>query len=240
MKVHFALPFTIVLVLATELVAYTQHDKATMVPVADLLPEDGTLDPSGKAGSINLEGWQMAMLESGALEFTMSGAVAAPEDESWDTDFQWRGVNAWVIALAFDGRRNLYAGGQFTIAGDVPANYVAKWNGTSWRALGTGPNNGADYHIDALTLDRSGNLYAGGWFFTARGRAANYVAKWNGSKWSSLGTGEANGVNERVLALALDGNGGVYAGGWFTTAGGAPANHVGQMGRIELERAGPI
>ena len=43
----------------------------------------------------------------------------------------------------------------------------------------------------------------------------NYIAQWNGSSWSPLGSGLNNGVN----ALAVSG-GTLYAGGQFTTAGG--------------------
>ena len=40
-------------------------------------------------------------------------------------------------ALAVSGT-NLYAGGYFTKAGGVPANYIAKWDGSAWSALGSG------------------------------------------------------------------------------------------------------
>ena len=33
------------------------------------------------------------------------------------------------------------------------------------------------------------NLYAGGWFTTAGGVSANYIATWDGSAWSALGSG---------------------------------------------------
>jgi hypothetical protein len=38
--------------------------------------------------------------------------------------------NPGVWALAWDGE-NLYAGGDFTTAGGISANYIAKWDGTS-------------------------------------------------------------------------------------------------------------
>jgi hypothetical protein len=59
------------------------------------------------------------------------------------------------------------------------------------------------------------DLYAGGYFTTAGGVAANNIAKWNGSAWSPLGTG----MSSRVYALAVIGTD-LYAGGDFTTAGG--------------------
>jgi hypothetical protein len=65
-------------------------------------------------------------------------------------------------------------------------------------------------------VDSSGNVYAGGALFsTAGGAVANHIAKWNGSAWSTLGSG----MDSYVYALALDSAGNIYAGGNFTIAG---------------------
>lgn len=68
-------------------------------------------------------------------------------------------------------------------------------------------------------------LYVAGAFRSADGIVVNRVAKWNGSQWSSLGTG----MNAPVRSLEVwnDGTGAaLYAGGEFTTAGGVSANHI--------------
>jgi hypothetical protein len=64
-------------------------------------------------------------------------------------------------------------------------------------------------------------LYAGGQFSTAGGVTAIYIAKWNGSAWSALGSGMDGWVN----ALAVSGTT-LYAGGAFGTAGGVTVNGV--------------
>jgi hypothetical protein len=46
-----------------------------------------------------------------------------------------------VLALAVSGS-DLYAGGDFTMAGGRPAIYIAKWNGTNWTALSSGIGGG--------------------------------------------------------------------------------------------------
>ena len=46
-------------------------------------------------------------------------------------------MNGFVYALAVSGT-NLYAGGSFSTAGGVPANFIAKWDGSTWSALGSG------------------------------------------------------------------------------------------------------
>ncbi len=173
-------------------------------------------------------------------QFTYAGGVAANNIARWD-GFSWSalgtGMNHDVRALTVfdDGSGSgpaLYAGGLFTIAGGVKANYIAKWNGSSWSALGEGMN----YDVYAFTVFDDGNgggpaLYAGGFFTTAGAVTVNRVARWDGSSWSALGTGISGGFQTRVRALTVfdDGSGSgpaLYAGGEFTTAGDETVNRI--------------
>jgi hypothetical protein len=126
-----------------------------------------------------------------------------------------------VTALAVSGG-TLYAGGNFYTAGGVAATNIAQWNGSGWSALGSGMNS----TVTALAVS-GGTLYAGGYFSQAGGSAANYIARWNGSTWSALGSGVSGGApyGPAVNALAVSG-GTLYAGGYFTNAGGSAANNI--------------
>jgi hypothetical protein len=185
-------------------------------PLAELLTPDGTLDlASGWRGSLDARSWRLASAPGEAPRFV---PLAAPGDENWADNFVSPGTSGTVYALALDGNGKLYAGGYFTTAGRVSANYIAMWDGSSWSALGSGMNG----NVSALVLDGSGKLYASGYFTTAGGVSANYIAMWDGGSWSALGSG----MNSPVSALALDGNGNLYAGGQFITAGGVSVNHL--------------
>ena len=132
------------------------------------------------------------------------------------------GTDGPIYALAWDGVNNyLYAGGDFTAAGGVPADRIARWDGQTWSALGSGVN-GICY---ALTVDEAGNLYAGGLFTTAGGGLVNHIARWDGQNWHAL-AGLWGGVNNGVMALAAGIGGNIYAGGHFTTTGGGPADRI--------------
>ena len=90
----------------------------------------------------------------------------------------------------------MWGGG--TEAGGVRVNHIAKWDGSSWSALGQG----VDGMVHALVFDSTGNLYVGGNFTEAGG--LDNIAKWgDGSSWSALG-------NARITDLALDADGRPY------------------------------
>jgi hypothetical protein len=77
-------------------------------------------------------------------------------------------------------------------------------------------------NVSALAVS-GGTLYASGAFTWAGGHQVNYIAQWDGSSWSALGSG----MNTFVYALAVSG-GTLYAGGEFWTAGGNAANYIAQ------------
>jgi hypothetical protein len=133
-----------------------------------------------------------------------------------------------VNALAVSGNE-VYVGGNFTLAGGVSANSVARFNTqtNTWSSLGTGSSNGVFGEVNALAV--VGNeVFVGGGFTQAGGVSANRVARFNTqtNTWSSLGTGSSNGVSAgSVAALAVVGNE-VFVGGLFISAGGVSANSV--------------
>jgi hypothetical protein len=98
----------------------------------------------------------------------------------------------------------------------VAANRIAKWDGSSWSALGSGMNNAV--HALAVYDDGGGPaLFAGGDFGFAGSVSAPHIARWSGSNWSRIG--RAGNVNGTVRALLVydDGHGSkLYAGGLMT------------------------
>ncbi len=137
------------------------------------------------------------------------------------------GMNDWVRALTTwdpdgDGplAAQVVAGGDFTTAGGVTVNRVARWDGAAWQPLGSGFDSGQVYALAVC----NGELFAGGSFTTAGGATVGRFARWDGAAWQALGTGAD--FNSNVLAVtAWDPDGGgpaspqVVAGGLFTTPG---------------------
>ena len=125
-------------------------------------------------------------------------------------------MNNVVSALAASGD-NLYAGGVFTLAGGSSASRVAKWDGNTWSALGSGVNN------SVLSLATSlGNVYATGTFGSAGGTNASRVARWNGVDWLPMGSGLGN-IGSSIAVSGTN----VFIGGTFLMAGGKSSRYFG-------------
>ena len=175
---------------------------------------------------MSYHGWQSAgRVGILAVSFGLAAALSARADcpPEWLPGEGVPGLDGPVYATTTwdpDGPGGqpelLVVGGAFTVAGDVIANNIAAWDGTTWQPLGSGTND----VVLTLTV-YNGDLVAGGWFTTAGGNPASRIARWNGTTWQPLGSG----MTDWVWALTVY-NGELIAGGWFTTAGGNPASYI--------------
>lgn len=122
-----------------------------------------------------------------------------------------------ITSIIIDSSGNVYVTGS-----DINSRgkyYVSKVNGNIWSELGTGANAlNANMAISTLALDPAGNVYAAGYFNEATPASSySYVAKWNGTSWSELGTGDKALKASNILSILTDAAGNVYAaGGLFT------------------------
>jgi hypothetical protein len=126
----------------------------------------------------------------------------------------------------------LYIAGTFGMIDTIPTYQIARWNGTTWSAVGTGINpesyplgdgDGSAYSfIKSLTV-YDGALYAGGRFNYANNIVTRNIAKWDGTNWSGVG----QGVNAQVYAL-LAADTSLYVGGRFNAVNGnnIPASKI--------------
>ena len=189
-------------------------------------------------GTMSQEGTALAAYDDGAgtrLYYAAGGTLRRWDGASFAT-FATISGGAGIRALAVhdDGSGPaLYVAGGFTSFAGVPASRVARWDGVTWSALGSGIGGGGGTTVHALCSFDDGHgarLYAGGQFTTADGAPASNVAVWDGQGWQALGAG-VGGVGASVSALAGFDHGGLsgrelYAGGQFTAAGGQPAANL--------------
>lgn len=126
-----------------------------------------------------------------------------------------------VRALAVMPNGDLIAAGRFVNAGGVAATNIARWNGTSWSALGGGLGN-ISTDVNALLVLPDGTLIAAGNFTTGGGVPLAGIARWNGEAWLPMGAG----VSGNVRALARLPSGEVVAAGDMSAVGNATQRNV--------------
>lgn len=122
-----------------------------------------------------------------------------------------------VNALAVAPNGDIYFGGDFTaVDGDGTISRIGKWDGTSFSSVGGGIASGA---VQALAFDRDGKLYIGGTFTNHGDANGDYVTRWDGANYYSIGPADS-----AVLSIVTDlSNGRVYFGGQFTSFAGFTA-----------------
>ena len=111
----------------------------------------------------------------------------------------------------------LFAGGHFTMAGDVPTAHVAKWDGAAWSS----PGDPIATHVFDLAVfdDGTGPALFGAMRCTGPRLESCDLLKWDGRNWSAVGLR----TNNFVQALAVFDNGTgprLYLGGGFRQVNG--------------------
>ncbi len=158
-------------------------------------------------------------------------------------------VNA--IAVFDDGSgAALYAGGDIRTNVNAPFNSIARWDGSSWSAVGgefrrTDGSLGRPFAMLVYDDGTGPALYVGGVFDEAPGGVpAKNIAKWDGTVWSALGPGLGNALlwppdEVRTLERFDDDSGPLlYAGGSFNNSGTTQVRNIARWDGSSWSRLG--
>ena len=160
--------------------------------------------------------------------------IAAWNGSSWSgltTGTPYNNYNTGVFTLELHAGE-LIVVGDFSSAGDLLTQGIARWNGASWRAFMEGINAPVLSFFNA-----GGTLYAGGAFdFTLGGADLHHIVGWSESGlYNVAGVGGPAGVSGDVAALTMHSfnrfeGPKLYVGGTFIYAGGIYAANVASFG----------
>ncbi|MEO6046618.1 MAG: T9SS type A sorting domain-containing protein, partial [Candidatus Kapaibacterium sp.] len=237
-------------VIGSDLYAGGYFKSVSGVPARSLAKWNGTSwsEPGGGVGGDNPFVYALAAIGPDLYvggSFTTAGSIVANGIARWSP-----GTSAWsalaggvggktsshyVLAITGSGS-DIYVGGNFQLADTVPANNIARWDGTRWNPLIGGTLNGMNGIVTALHAH--GALYAGGEFTRAGDAALSYLARWNGTKWDSPDPAAA-GPGAPVYSITTDQSGsGIYVGGEFTKINGRTFGHVARVSSAGWEPVG--
>jgi len=119
----------------------------------------------------------------------------------------------------------LVVGGSFARIGGNWISRIAAWNGSAWIPMGSGANETVRAFAVVPNASGGNDLIAAGSFWIMDGVSTPYIARWNGTAWSSIGA-----MNAPVWGLLATSNGAggtdLIAGGDFNSAGGVTAYYI--------------
>lgn len=113
---------------------------------------------------------------------------------------------------------DIYVGGAFTAAGNQYSPNIAKWDGSSWSAIG------ANGSVEGMVAYNN-ELYVCGTFDSIAGIAAHGVAKYDGSGWVAINCP----ANMNSLSTIEIFNNTIYVGGIFSDSTGSSAQNIAQF-----------
>ena len=174
-------------------------------------------------GKILVGGWFYTM---GGQSRNYIGRLNA--DGTLDASFN-PGVDYAVTSLALQADGKILVGGYFNTLGGQRRHNLGRLNADG--TLDASFNPGANAGVTSLALQTDGKILAGGYFSLLGGQSRNGIGRLNadGRVDPTFNPGINPGPNSRVTSLALQTDGKILVGGYFTTLGGQSRTNVGRL-----------
>lgn len=205
------------------------------------LNADGTLDASFNIGTgANSSVFALAIQSDGKIViggyFTSYNGTARNHlarlnaDGSLDETFTiGTGPDESVQSISIQSDGKIIIGGYFTAYNGTPANNIARLNANgsldATFIMGTGANN----EVTTTEIQGDGKIIIGGSFSSYNGTTRNRIARLNTDGTIdgtfTLGTG----ANNDVVDVALQSDGKIIIGGWFTSYNGTSRNRIARL-----------
>lgn len=163
---------------------------------------------------------------------TVSAFDVITVDGNYENLFPGPDVGIRDFAAAMD---QLYGTCAFTEIGGISAKKIARYNGTSWSAMGCGLEVGGIYDM----IEFKGNLYVTGNFEEIGCIDANNIARWDGDNWHTVEGGLTGGSDPFGHALSIYKDE-LYVGGEFTKAGDVAVSNIAKWDGVSWSAVGII
>ena len=207
------------------------------------LETDGRLDQTLNLSTVGTYGLATAIQPDGKIliggSFTTVLGVARNNiarlnaDGTLDTAFN-PNANGDVFSIAVQADGRVLVGGFFLSAngnnsiGGQPRNFIARLDPTTGLADSFNPN--VNNIVSSIAVQVDGKILAGGQFFGANsigGQTRNGIARLDAA--TGLADSFDPNANDNVSSIAVQADGKILAGGFFTGVGGQVRNHIARL-----------
>jgi|GEM_PF-1738272 len=207
---------------------FTSYNGTTRRRIARLNP-DGSLDTTFNPGSgVNNAVETMALQPDGkiligggytAYNGTLRNYIARLNtDGTLDNTFNpGTGPNSSVSIITLQPDGKILIGGDFSSYNGTTRNRIARLNTDGTLDITLNPSTGPNNIVNAITLQPDGKILIGGEFTFYNGTSRNHIARLNSGGTLDNTFNPGNGANSWVETIALQSDGKILIGGWFSS-----------------------
>jgi uncharacterized delta-60 repeat protein len=168
---------------------------------------------------------------------TVGRIVRLNSDGTRDTSFTTStgtGANNTIRSIAVQSDGKILLGGDFTTWNGTTVGRIVRLGSTGTRdtsfttSVGTGANN----IIMSVAVQSDGKILAGGYFTSWSSTTVGRIVRLNsdGTRDTSFTTSTGTGANNTIMSVAIQSDGKILVGGYFTTWNGTTVNRIVRLG----------
>jgi uncharacterized delta-60 repeat protein len=138
------------------------------------------------------------------------------------------GFDSRVFSISIQSDGKILIGGQFTTYNGTNSNYIIRLNSDgSVDNTFLSIDDGFDDRVSSIAIQSDGKILIGGQFTTYNGTNSNYIIRLNsdGSVDNTFLSID-NGFDDVVSSIAIQSDGKILVGGYFTTYNGTNSNYI--------------
>ncbi|MEX2579245.1 MAG: MBG domain-containing protein [Verrucomicrobiales bacterium] len=151
-------------------------------------------------------------------------------DGSLDTGFDpGSGASSSVRSVAVQADGKVLIGGWFSSYDGVTRNRIARLNGDGSLDVGFDPGTGANDRVYSVAVQADGKVLIGGRFSSYDGVTRNRIARLNADGSLDTSFDPGSGASGTVYSVAVQADGKVLIGGWFSSYDGVTRNRIARL-----------
>jgi uncharacterized delta-60 repeat protein len=134
------------------------------------------------------------------------------------------------IVVQSDGK--ILVGGGFTSYNGTSRNFIARLNSDGTLDSGFNVGTGFQNTVNTIVVQSDGKILVGGGFTSYNGTSINRIARLNSDGTLDAGFTVGTGFNvsgESVQTIAVQSDGKILVGGWFTSYNGTSRNYIARL-----------
>ena len=139
-------------------------------------------------------------------------------------------TNGWIYSIAIQSDGKIIIGGDFTSFKGTVANRIARLNADGTFDNGFNPGTGANDAVETIAIQSDGKIIIGGKFTSYNTTSRNRIARLNADGTLDSDFNPGTGANFSVRTSAIQTDGKIIVGGFFTLYNGIDKN---RLARIE-------